>query len=128
MKDKEQSADNRRSIEFTTENLSDVESIFIAALAAARADGTVDSDEKDVMNNIASLFGHEKTLSHAYSYFESFQDNEAAMDGVLRCLSDSSNSAKLAAFLFMQKILDLNGMDEKENRFFTLVLSKMTKG
>jgi len=127
MNDQKQSTGNRRPVEFSTENLSGVQSIFIAALAAAKADGSVDSDEEEVMEKLASLFGHQKTLAHAYSYFESFQDNDSAMDGVLRCLADSSDSAKLAAFLFMQKILDLNGMDEKENEFFKLVISKITK-
>lgn len=117
----------RKAIEASTEYLSDIQSVFIAALAAARADGTVDSSESDLLSQMASSLGQQKALQNAFDYFDSFKTNESAMEGVLKCLEASSDTTKLASLLFMKMVLDLNGMDEAESKFYQTVSDRITQ-
>ena len=121
----EENSKERKAVECSTEYLSDLQSVYIAALAAARADGVVDSDEETMLFQVSQFFGHEQVLNNAFAYFEAFQDNGAAMEGVMKCLEESSDTGKLAAFLFMQAVAGLDGVNEKEADFLSQVKSRI---
>jgi len=115
----------RKSLESAELRMTPIEAVYILALGAARADGIVDEAETLGLKSIAAIQGHEKYLEYALSYYEALKDNDAAIDGALAVISDSSESYNMAAIVFMKYILEKSGDSEEESVFFAKVLNKL---
>lgn len=110
-------------VKLTTKNktMSDLEAIYIMALGAAKADNVLKDSEIDQIKSISNLFGHAEYFEHAMDYFDAFEDNDSAINGAVQVIKNSTKSSKLAAVIFMKYILQVDGMNEDESKFFLKV-------
>jgi len=115
----------KKKIDIVENKMTQIEAIYIAALGAAKADGVVDEDEIKSLEEIASFYGHQEHLKHAHNYYMALHDNQSAIDGALKIISQSDDIFKFAAGLFMRYILEKNNITEVESKFFNDALTKL---
>lgn len=115
----------RKQIETAQIRMTPIEAVYILALGAARADGVVDKAETLGLQSIAGILGQHQHLEHALSYYDALKDSDGAIDGALSVISESDESYKMSAIVFMKYILEKSGESEEESVFFSRVLSAL---
>ena len=105
--------------------LDSLQAVYIMGVGAAKADGKVDEAEIEQLESISSMLGHEEQFTHAFEYFDQFQDNDDAIKLAIGALKKSQPAAKLAAILLMEVILAEGDINKAEDLFYQQVVNEI---
>mgnify|MGYP001391527861 CR=1 FL=1 len=106
--------------------LTELEAVYIMGIGAAKADGKLEDLELTTLKEVSEIFGEEKQLEDAYEYFEAFEESDSAINLAIEALGKNDPSAKVAAVLLMQKVLEIGGMNQAESAFYKRVIDKLS--
>jgi hypothetical protein len=121
------SKEKGNKIETSSESyLTELEAVYIMGIGAAKADGKLEDSELATLKEVSEIFGEEKQLENAYEYFEAFEESDSAINLAIEVLGKNDPSAKVAAVLLMQKVLEVGGMNQEESAFYKRVTDKLS--